>query len=67
MSIREQGEYGTGQFDQLGMKSIGTMRHPGRVNMTPVNGVTRCRASVAQAVILMCLNSELSVLLDVLC
>lgn len=25
MSIHEQGEYGTGQFDQLGMISIGTM------------------------------------------
>ncbi len=35
--------------------------------MTSVNGVTRCHASVAQTVILMCLSSELSVLLDVLC
>ncbi len=67
MSIREQGEYGTGQFDQSGTKSIGTTKRPGEVAMTPVNGVTHCRASVAQAVVLMCLNSELSVLLDVLC
>ena len=67
MSIREQGEYGTGQFDQSGTKSIATTKRPGEVAMTPVNGVTRCRASVAQAVVLMCLNSELSVLLDVLC
>ncbi len=67
MSIREQGEYGTGQFDQSGMKSIGIMRHPGKLAMTPVNGVTHCHASVAQAVVLMCLNSELSVLLVVLC